>query len=263
MREKPDIAEHNSRAWDRQVESGNEWTVPVGPEVLKDAKKGDWKIWLTPRIPLPRDWFLPKMKGVKILCLASGGGQQGPVLSAAGADVTVFDNSEKQLDRDRVVAKREGLKIRTVKGSMKDLSAFKDGEFDLIVHPVSNVFCDDVKPVWKGAYRVLRPGGVLLSGLTNPLIYIFDSAAMAQGRLEVKHSVPYSDAENLSDEMFEKYMEKCEPFEFSHTLDDLIGGQIAAGFKLTGFFEDDYRGTMPLDKYIKWFINTRAEKAGD
>lgn len=202
------------------------------------------------------------MKGTRILCLASGGGQQGPVLAAAGAEVTVYDNSQKQLDSDRMVAERDRLTIRTVRGNMKDLSAFGDSEFDLIVHPVSNVFCDDVKPVWKEAFRVLKPGKSMLAGVTNPVIYIFDAEAMAKSRLEVRHSIPYSDVESLSEDLLALYREKGNPLEFGHSLDDLIGGQIAAGFRLTGFFEDDYRGTMPLDKYIKWFIATKAEKPG-
>ncbi len=32
-------------------------------------------------------------KGKKVLCLASGGGQQAPILSATGADVKVMDIS--------------------------------------------------------------------------------------------------------------------------------------------------------------------------
>jgi 2-polyprenyl-3-methyl-5-hydroxy-6-metoxy-1,4-benzoquinol methylase len=70
-----------------------------------------------------------------VLCLASGGGQQGPILAAAGARVTVFDNSPQQLAQDRFVARREGLTLETVEGDMRDLSVFADVSFDLIVHP--------------------------------------------------------------------------------------------------------------------------------
>ena len=40
---------------------------------------------------MPADWF-GDLAGAPVLCLASGGGQQGPLLAAAGARVTVFDN---------------------------------------------------------------------------------------------------------------------------------------------------------------------------
>ncbi len=52
------------------------------------------------------------------------------MLAALGAEVTVFDNSLKQLEKDEFVAKRDGLNIKTVQGDMKDLSVFDDEYFD-------------------------------------------------------------------------------------------------------------------------------------
>ena len=112
-----DILSYNRRAWDRQVERGNPWTVPVSPEVIARARRGDWSIVLTPTKPVPADWFSP-LEGLDVLCLASGGGQQGPILAAAGANVTVFDNSPAQLAQDRLVAETEGLTLETVQGDI-------------------------------------------------------------------------------------------------------------------------------------------------
>ena len=127
-----DPVAHNRAAWDREVASGNEWTRPVGPEVVARARAGDWSVVLIGYEPVPRDWFPAELAGAAMLCLASGGGQQGPVLAAAGADVTVFDNSPAQLARDEEVAAREGLAIHTVLGDMRDLGAFPDASFDVI-----------------------------------------------------------------------------------------------------------------------------------
>jgi len=91
-----------------------------------------------------------------VLCLASGGGQQGPILAAAGANVTVFDNFDKQLEQDDKAALNYNLNIETIKRNMQNLSIFSDNYFDLIIHPVSNCFIDDIKPVWREAYRVLK-----------------------------------------------------------------------------------------------------------
>ena len=90
--------------------------------------------------------------------------------------MTVFDNSPGQLGRDEEVAARDGLDpktIRTVLGDMRDLSAFADGCFDLVFHPVSNVFCPELAPVWRECFRVLRSGGTLLAGFMNPDLFIF------------------------------------------------------------------------------------------
>jgi SAM-dependent methyltransferase len=128
-----------------------------------------------------------------VLCLASGGGQQGPILAAAGARVTVFDNSPQQLAQDRHVARRDRADLATVEGDMRDLSAFADASFDLIVHPTSNLFVPDVRPVWRECFRVLRPGGVLLAGFCNPILYLFDQELADDGVLQVRHALPYSD----------------------------------------------------------------------
>ena len=253
-----DILTYNRRAWDRQVERGNPWTVPVTAEEVARARNGDWRIVLTPTKPVPADWF-PPLLGLDVLCLASGGGQQGPILAAAGANVTVFDNSPSQLAQDRMVADREALTIETHQGDMADLSVFPDESFDLIVHPVSNVFVPDVKPVWREAFRVLKPGGSLLAGFMNPVHYLFDFFAMEAGELRVAHRIPYSDVGSLSDLERAKLAEQDAPLEFGHTLDDQIGGQLAAGFMLIGFYEDIDPDTI-LGKHIPSYIATRVVK---
>ena len=115
-----DIREHNRKAWDKQVENRNEWTLPVSAEAIAAARRGEWGLLLTPTKTVPRDWY-PTLPGADVLCLASGGGQQGPILAAVGARVTVFDNSPAQLAQDRLVAEREGLPLVTVEGDMRNL----------------------------------------------------------------------------------------------------------------------------------------------
>ncbi len=253
-----DILAYNRRAWDRAVDQGNKWTVPVGPEVIAAARRGEWQIVLTPTRPVPTGWF-PPLAGLDVLCLASGGGQQAPILAAAGASVTVLDNSERQLSQDRFVADRDGLQLHTVQGDMADLSVFPDGRFGLIFHPYSNCFAPDVRPVWREAYRVLKPGGVLLAGFGNSVRYIFDEAAADRGELVARHAIPYSDLTSLTDEERRLYTDKDEPLVYGHTLEDQIGGQLDAGFVLTGFYEDR-DAKHPLSQLIASAIATRAVK---
>jgi hypothetical protein len=65
-----DPVAHNRDAWDREVESGNEWTRPVGPEVIARARAGDWSVVLIGYQPVPRDWFPADLAGAAVLCLA-------------------------------------------------------------------------------------------------------------------------------------------------------------------------------------------------
>ena len=255
-----DILRYQSDAWDSEVLKGNPWTRPVTLEVIENARRGVWQILLTPIRPVPDPWF-PPMRGAKVLCLASGGGQQGPILAAAGAEVTVLDNSSAQLGQDRLVATREHLQLRTEQGDMRDLSRFPDASFDLVIHPVSNCFVDDVLGVWKEAHRVLRRNGALLAGFINPVHFLFDEGDLEQGNLTVKHRIPYSDLKSLPEsELKAMLLDKHEPLSWGHTLEDQIRGQLDAGFLIAGFYEDDWGGESPLDFYLRTFIATRAVK---
>jgi len=255
-----DVREHNRRAWDQQVERGNVWTRPVTREQTEAARRGEWSVLLTETRPVPRSWFPEEMRGVDVLCLASGGGQQGPIFAAAGAHVTVYDNSPRQLAQDAAVARRDGLRVRTVEGDMRDLSPLPDESFDLVFHPVSNLFVPDVLPVWRESFRVLRRGGALLAGMMNPAFYVFDlDLVEREGRFEVRNRLPYSDAESLSEEQRERRLAAGEPLEFGHTLTDLLGGQLDAGFLLAGLYEDAHQD-VPLSSYMQTYIATRALK---
>jgi len=254
-----DVLKKNADAWDREVERGNRWTVPVGPEEIAAARRGEWNVLLTPTRPVPHWWF-PAIEGCRVLCLASGGGQQGPIFAAAGANVTVLDASSAQLARDREVAERESLEIETVRGDMADLGCFDEGTFDLVFHPVSNCFAPAIRPVWQEAYRVLRDHGVLVAGFAQPLLYLFDEEAYDKGELIVRNRIPYSDVESLAAEERDRRAGD-QPLEFGHTLDDQIGGQIDVGFILTGFYEDSFgEETDPLQGRIAAFAATRAIK---
>ena len=71
-----DVRTYNRRAWDRKVEQHDKWTIPAGATEIAEARQGRWQIQLTAVKPVPRSWF-PRLTGRDVLCLASGGGQQG------------------------------------------------------------------------------------------------------------------------------------------------------------------------------------------
>lgn len=255
------ILEYNSSVWDKYSDENIEWSVPVSREEIERARNDDWSVILTPLKSVPRDWF-GDIHGKDVLCLASGGGQQVPILAAAGANITSFDNSAKQLEKDKLVAETEGLKIRLEKGDAADLSRFESESFDLIFHPCSNCFMENLAPIWRECFRVLRRGGSLLSGFNNPIVYIFDRfAEEKEGVLKVRHKLPYSDLESLNEVEKAELTAKKEAFEYSHSLETQIGGQIEAGFLIAGFYEDSWNDEARLlNKYAPSFIATKAIK---
>jgi SAM-dependent methyltransferase len=245
------LIERARQAWNRESREGSRWATPVTPEVIRAARNGIWTVILTPTKAVPAAWF-PDLSGKTVLCLASGGGQQAPVLAAAGADVVSFDLSDEQLSKDREVAARESLALQCVQGDMADLSAFDSASFDLIFHPISNLFVPDVNVVWRECFRVLRPGGQLLAGFMNPSFFLFDhDMAERTGTLVVTHELPYVSLDSEND----------RAAEFSHSLEDQLGGQLAAGFAVVGLYEDHWPdGTSPLNRFCPVAIATRAVK---
>lgn len=232
--------EHNRRAWNHGAMADSVWARPVDEASITRARAGNWEVLLTPKIPVPRTWF-GSLVGKDVLCLASGGGQQAPILAAAGARVVSFDLSDEQLRKDQLVAERHQLSIRCIRGDMTDLRCLADASFDLIFHPASNVFVADLEPVWRECHRVLRLGGGLLSGFMNPSVFLFDhDEADATHQLAVKYSLPYSDQASLSPSKLQAKLDAQEPLEFSHSLTAQIGGQIEAGFVIAGLYEDHW-----------------------
>jgi SAM-dependent methyltransferase len=258
-----DVLDHNREAWNAQSLWGESpWCQPVDRKTIADAWRGDWNVILTPTIPVPKNWF-GDVRGKSVLCLASGGGQQAPVLAAAGANVTSFDNSDEQLAKDELVANREGLDLKLVRGDMADLSCFDDEAFDLVFHPVSNVFAKDVRPVWLECGRVLVESGRLLSGFMNPDFFLFDHDAVEAGEpLVVCNRLPYSDVDDLPPDRLEEKRNRRFAFEFSHSLDEQIGGQVDAGFLIAGFYEDRWSdAATALNDYLPTSMATLAIKA--
>ena len=242
----------NSEFIDKWANEGWEWGQPIDHETFEKAKNNDWSVVLTPTKPVPKEWFCD-MKGAKVLGLASGGGQQMPIFSALGAECTVLDYSEKQLQSEKEVAKRESYEINLVKADMTKPLPFEDEAFDLIFHPVSNCYIEDVVHVWKECYRILKKGGILLAGLDNGINFILDDEEE-----KLMNKLPFNPLKDK--ELYEKSLKNDWGIQFSHTIEEQIGGQLQAGFILTDIFEDINGQGRLHDFNVPTFYATRAVK---
>lgn len=243
----------NAATIDRWVAEGWQWGRPIDHETFLRATQGDWSVHLTPTRPVPRAW-LGDVRGRRVLGLACGGGQQMPLLAAAGAVCTVLDYSRAQLEGDRAVAAREGLQMEILRADMSRPLPFPDAAFDLILHPVSNCYIREVDPLWRECFRVLRPGGILLAGLDNGMNFLVDAADESR----IVNRLPF---DPLANEDQRRQLEACDGgMQFSHTLEDQIGGQLRAGFTLTDVYEDTNGEGFLHDMRIPAFWATRAVK---
>lgn len=243
----------NAETIDRWVENGWEWGVPISQEQFSAAVSGDWQMLLTPVKPVPREWF-PPLRGTKVLGLASGGGQQMPIFAAQGAECTVLDYSERQLESERMVAAREGYAIEIVRADMTKPLPFPDASFDLIFHPVSNCYIEDVQHVWDECFRILRPGGLLMAGLDNGFNFLFGD----EDEQEIRYSLPFNPLRDPK--LMEDLRQTDSGVQFSHTLEEQIRGQIRAGFRLLDLYEDTNGSGFLHEHGVPTFWATLAQK---
>lgn len=242
----------NSKTIDRWVKEGWEWGIPIDHNTFLDAKNGKWDVLLTPTKPMPKEWFPESIRGLKILGLASGGGQQMPIFKALGADVTVLDYSLEQLKSEEMVAKRENYSINIIRYDMSNPLPFKDEEFDIIFHPVSNVYVEDVKSIFRECYRILKKGGILVSGLDNGINFITND------EITIENKMPFNPLKNQ--EQMDRLIEEDDGIQFSHTLEDQIGGQLEAGFIITDLYEDTNGYGRLHELNVPCFFATRSIK---
>ncbi len=247
-----DYQQINAETIDRWVENGWEWGQPISHQEYLAALSGDWAMKLTPVKFVPREWF-GDVRGKQVLGLASGGGQQMPLFAALGARCHVLDYSDRQLASERLVADREGYHIQLTKADMTKPLPYDDERFDLIFHPVSNCYVQDVLPIWRECFRVLKKGGVLLAGLDIGINYLFDD-----GETTLINTLPFNPLKNP--EHLRQSRESDSGIQFSHTLQEQLGGQLEAGLVLTHLY-DDTNGSGNLHEHnVATFVATRSVK---
>ncbi len=242
----------NSLTIDQWASSGWEWGQAINHDTFVKAQQGDWFVLLTPTKPVPKEWFC-NFKSSKILGLACGGGQQMPIFSALGANCTVLDYSKEQLNAEVMVAKREKYEIDIVHADMTKPLPFANESFDLIFHPVSNCFVEDILPIWKECYRVLKNGGILLAGFDNSINYVFD-----EDEDVMKYKLPYNPLKDK--DIYDDSLKNDWGIQFSHTIEEQIGGQLKAGFILTDIYQDT-NGSGKLHEFnVPTYYATRVVK---
>lgn len=227
-----DVAAVNRDRWNRLVEAGVEYARPwldLTPDLARSR--------LDPHGILVR--YAGDLTDKQVLCLAAGGGQQSAAFALLGAQVTVTDLADRQLEQDRVAAAHYNLHVRTQQGDMRDLAWLPAASMDIVYQAFSITFVPSVAPVFDQVARVLRPGGLYRLEWYNPFVQLIDPEKDWTGAgYLLKH--PYRDGIDTS-EWFPTWTvydddgtprEVAGPREFVHTLSTVLNGLIARGFVL-------------------------------
>jgi SAM-dependent methyltransferase len=224
-----EVAIANRRMWEEEVKKGCGYTIPwldIDVSLLRRFAEGN----LGP-LPEPMDCIFPAsvLAGIEakdVLCLAAGGGQQSAVFGVLGARVTVVDLAEGQLEGDRKAAAHYGYDVKAFRADMRDLTCLSDGSFDLVFQADSMAYVPDVREVYAGVVRVLRPNG------TYRMVH--DSPATA--------SVKWSGEAYCIGAPYRERVKRREDggIEFRHYMDDIFNGLLDSGLSIRRVFEEPY-----------------------
>ena len=227
-----EIARYNIERWRALAAADAVYTRPRLDLTPETARR-----WLDP------EGRLGDLRGRRVLCLASGGGQQSAGYALLGADVTVFDLSAAQLERDRAAAEHYGVRVATVQGDMRDLSALPARAFEHVYHPYSINFVPDARAVFREVARVIRVGGSYFFSCANPFFFGLSAQDWNGAGYNLRHV--YEDGAQLTnaDETWvydrARHAPIQKPLEFRHSLSVLVAGLVANGFVLEHISDQD------------------------
>lgn len=221
-----ELAATNRARWNALVDANVAYSQPMLELTAESARA-----YLDPL------GLIDDVAGKQVLCLAGGGGQQSAAFALLGADVTVFDLSDNQLERDRQAAAHYGVTIRIVQGDMRHLDVFGAASFDLVYHAYSINFIPDVAPVLAEVARIIRPGSLYHIDWSNPFVQMVDPEQDWNGDgYLMRHA--YVDGREITDQ-YPKWTvnekdgtqrEIDSPREFVHTLSTMLNTLAKNGF---------------------------------
>jgi SAM-dependent methyltransferase len=224
------IVRTNREGWDRLVASSHVLTRPVSAEDLQEARK----------IVDPVGWLEGDPRGKKVLCLAAGGGRFSSLFAALGADVTVVDISPAMLAVDRRMAQQHGFQIRAVEADMCNLPMLNDGEFDLIMQPVSTTYISEPRFAFAEAARVLKSGAIYISFHKQP-VNLQASLMPSTGGYVIERSMGTT-LHNAKD-LVSRFRE-AGTIEHIHSLQILLGGICRSGFVIEDVVEPQHADAL-------------------
>ena len=227
-------------------------------------------------LPALRD-LLPDLTGKQVLDAGCGSGHSTFFLEQfKPARLIGIDFSIEMLRMAEAEKVQRGSQAEFLRGDVQDLSAFANGEFDLLISINVTHFLPALQPFAAECARLLRSGGVLIWGIIHPMYSAMYPLARPDGSLPDKDDWQM----RYHDKSLRAYVqpwieraEEAEPFlsrSQHYTFSDYFDSIWKAGLRLTALVEP-----VPLEAFkqahptrynaymrIPTFALLRAEKTG-
>jgi len=252
-----DPREHNRRIWDERARRRETHAQPVSDKEFAKARA----------IVDECGWLPEKLTGLRVLCLAAGGGRHGPLFASLGAEVTVVDISSDMLQLDKEVCASRNLSVKTVQTSMDDLSMLPDRTFDIVIQPVSTCYLADLAKTYSEIARVTVPGGLYISQHKQPSS-LQASALPGSAGYALVHS--YYTKGPLPPEIGGLQHREAGALEFVHTWEALLGGMCRAGFVIEDLVEPRHADAAAKpgsfahrSSYLPPYVTVKARRRGE
>ena len=227
-----EIALYNRERWNDLVDAGIVYSRPF----LELTEAQAWQ-------ELDPYGVLEEVKDKDTLVLAGGGGQQSAAFAFLGARVTVFDLSDKQLEKDALAAAHYNFPVRIERGDMRDLSRFADQSFDIVYQPYSINFIPDPTLVFEGVKRILRTHGLYRVDFANPFTMGLEEQEW-NGKGYPLYGTYRDEEMHWDDNNWDVWhadgtvLKIQGPREFRHTLGHFVNSLIKQGFLILGMWEE-------------------------
>ena len=224
----------NEQHWKRMVEEECGFTRPwlnLDRTLVRQYAQDQLDPVPAPLIEMYPASVLADVEGKEVMCLASGGGQQSAVFGLLGANVTVVDLVEGQLEGDRAAAAHYGYEVTTIRADMRDLSCIDDESFAIVYQAPSMCYIPDVWQVYAEVGRVLRTDGVYRVCFANPATEFVDWNSWDGEGYRI--TMPYAErVERLAGDGQEGSI------QFRHYMADIFNGLVAAGLSIEQVQDD-------------------------